>query len=123
MRSHHSDDHRHGFERTILEHPAFIRVAGVFSIALFAASLFPSALVAVVLQEILLISGLAFATHALITRETFDNQRFNRWDEAALLAGIAILSGFFVDPEAARQTLEAMAGSTPGGTTERPLAS
>lgn len=97
----------------VINHPAFLRVASVIAVALFAASFFPAALVPVVVRELLLVGGLAMAAAAMLRGETFAKRRFNRWDEAMILFAVAFLSGALVDPEAASQTLQAMAGNAP----------
>ncbi len=87
---------------------AAIRVALVFAICLFLASHLPHALVAVFLRSLLLLSAMISAGLAVFNREYPLVDHFTRWDEAAALAILGFLTGFFIDPQAVTAALESM---------------
>jgi|GEM_PF-1770008 len=78
----------------------------VFALAFFLASLMPPALVAPVLRELLFWAAVGGVVGALFRREPpLGASGMTGWDQAAILLLISLSCGFFVDPEAARQTL------------------
>jgi phosphoribosylcarboxyaminoimidazole (NCAIR) mutase len=103
----------HGHHR--FELPAgLLRVAGVFALSLLLSSQLPHVLVPVAMSEMLGFAALASASVALLGRQPVTALRMTPWDEAAALLAMSLLAGMLVDPNAAKEAVEALKAATGG---------
>lgn len=89
-------------------HPGVMRVAGAFALALFIASFLPPVFVAGTLRDLLMVAAFASAAAATLRQDNAAEKELTRWDEAAVLALLSLLSGAFSDAEAVAEALEAL---------------
>ena len=84
---------------------ALVRLAILFGLALAMALMAPRELFAATLSSFLGLAALGVAISGLIAREAVWQPHLTRWDVAACLHGLALLAGFFVEPESVRSFL------------------
>lgn len=70
------------------------------------ASLAPAVLVAPLLRELLLMSGLLVCLVGLLHGERLTLERFNRQDVALALVALALIAGLFVDPATVQEFIQ-----------------
>ena len=91
-----------------------LRVAAVFALSLLFSSQLPHVLVPVAMAQMLGFAALASAAVALLTRQPVMAPRITPWDEAAALLAMSLLAGMLVDPDAARDAVEALKAAAGG---------
>lgn len=77
------------------------------ALTVFLASTMPQPLIAASLSSLSLLAGLVLAGLAALLRERPNGPVLNRWDESAALLALSLLAGFFVDPAAVTEALQA----------------
>jgi len=104
-------------------HPGLLRVGVIFAMTVFLASLMPGALVALAMNNLLFTGAFITLLIALLARDRPMSPHLTRWDEAAVLALLAMVAGMFVDPVAAQTAIENLQSSPAGpAITPDPLA-
>ncbi|MEI8394830.1 MAG: hypothetical protein WCF85_08855 [Rhodospirillaceae bacterium] len=87
---------------------SLIRVGLTFAVCMLMASTAPLGLVFAILNGLLAACAIMALAVAAVLRDRVFAPHLTRWDEAAALAAASLISGWFVDPDAVRATLEAM---------------
>jgi len=93
-------------------HPALLRVGVIVAVTIYLASLMPGALVALAMNNLLFVGAFITLFIALLARDRPMSPHLIRWDEAAVLALLAMVAGMFVDPVAAQTAIESLQPST-----------
>lgn len=88
-----------------LNNTALIRLAVVLGLSMAVALAAPPVLFAATLSSFLGLAALAIAVAAALAREPVWQPHLTRWDIAAMLHGIALFSGFFIDAAAVEDFL------------------
>ncbi len=89
---------------------SFLRFGALFALAFFFASTAPNDLVVASLSSLLFLGALGTVLVAVVTGQVVRAPHLTRWDEAAALMALSVLSGWFVDEVAVRQALESAQG-------------
>jgi hypothetical protein len=92
---------------------ALVRLALLLGLGVAMALIAPDQLFAATLSSFLGLAALGVAVSALVAREAVWQPHLTRWDVAAWLHGLALLAGFFVEPDAVRQFLAERGGQMP----------
>lgn len=80
-----------------------------FALAIFVASLMPEALRALMLEQLLFLGAFGACIFAMFARERLFEPKVTGWDQAALLFLGSVVSGYFIDYEAASAALAELA--------------
>lgn len=92
---------------------AVLRLALIFAVAAFAASLAPAPLVLPTLSALLNTTAFIVAFMAAIARQPLWADGITRWDEAALLLAASLFTGMFVDVAAIEALLAEASQAVP----------
>lgn len=98
---------------TAREHNQRVIMTAAFSIVLmfFLASLYPQQIMIAVFSGLLMLGAMGTGFVAIMLGQRLFEPRLTLWDKSALLAFLALATGFAVDAEAVRTFLEAQAAT------------
>lgn len=95
--------HHHGLEwHRLLDGPnraSLMRMMVMASLAMLLSAAAPPPVVPAMLATMLFFGSLASLIVAFLAREMPFEEHLTRWDEAAVLLGLSMVSSMFVDPE------------------------
>lgn len=93
---------------------SLLRLGLMVAIAFLFATSAPPPLTLAVFSSMALVSAMVISVFALLFREQPWSPHFTRWDEAAAMLGLSLLTSLFVDPAALQAALDASAdGAVP----------
>jgi hypothetical protein len=94
------------------------RVGLMIAMSFLLATTAPQPLVMAAFSSMALISAFVILGFAMVMGERMWTSHFTRWDEAAVMLGVSLLAGLFVDPAAIQKAMEAQSGALPTAPTD-----
>ncbi len=92
---------------------SLLRLAMALALSLLMASTAPPGLVLATFNGLLFLCALTGVVVAVVAKDRLFAGHFTRWDEAAALAVISQMVGWFIDPDGVRTALEAAGAVAP----------
>lgn len=96
-----------------------VNLAFAFAICFLIASMLPKPVIAPALEMLLFWCSVGSGIAAWWTGDRMLSPHLTRWDEMVALLALSFVAGFFTDPEAARQFVEAHRSAGSGGVAYR----